>query len=498
MKRDPLAPSELDKRTGAAGLHRGRSAENWELGTVVVYHDGTHSADVRTMGVGGRFLPDVAQLKQNARDYDMLEPGTVVVISWDLGFMPLIVGTVNIVGRPIEALGDTGITGVSGVGVNDPLQPVRGLHNYRPADAPPDLMSGDKVRVGDRGQSIGVLKGGIAHLGSPTAQVRTFGLSGLLQTVAQRIQGLTDWGQWDVVNDQGKTSFILRAGADQTTQTGMDEQHWTIRIDLGATGDVFNFEITTPEGNTLFRLHVGADGHFQLFGAGGADISSGAGAAGVVQDHPGDLRINVGGNHQETTGKDVSRTAGQKIADTAGTDRNVTVGNDDAKTVNNDETRNIGGNATEVVAGGSAQDAKTSNIAKQTVVLNGGYVIDIGDPSKGANVSAEAAFKLKTYFGDITFESGADLTLTAQRTAKLDGTTVDLGQGTWAMAKWPQFRQDLYQFLTLLLADLQAGTVGTPVKQQLTVLTATVTQLQQFIQRLASPASYDSTKCNNE
>ncbi len=494
--RDPLAPDKKAQRSGAAGIQRGTNA-SWELGKVLVYHAGTHCADVRTMGVGGRPLTNVPQIKPSSGSYDLLEAGATVVISWDLGFTPVIVGVLDIVGTSTAATASS-ITGVPDVGIDDPLQPVDSLHNYRPSDAPPDLMSGDYARVGDRGQSIAVLKGGVAQLGSPTAQIRSLGLSGLLQFIGQKMQGISDFGEWNVVNDGGKTSFILRAGYDQTTQTGMDEEHWTIRLDLGATGDVFNFEITTPEGQTLFRFHVGPDGYFQIFGAGGGDISTGPGAAGALHDIAGDQDTNVQGSVTETVDGDVTRSSGQAVTESVGTDKKSVIGNNDLRSVNNDDTLSVGGVSSTVVTGGGALAAKPGRAAKSVSILNGGYIIDIGDPTKGSNLSAKAGFELTTFLGgDIKMTSGGGMTLKAKTTAQLDGTVVNLGSGTGALPLWPTFRADLGDFLQNLLKDLLVGTAGSPVKQLLTSVVTDAPTFAEFIAKLKTPV-YDSKKVNNE
>ena len=67
-------------------------------------------------------------------------------------------------------------------------------------------------------------------------------------------------GITQVTNEEGRTNMSFRGGSDQSTETGSDEEKWGIRFDLGAKGDVFNFELTTPLGQVLFRIHVDADG----------------------------------------------------------------------------------------------------------------------------------------------------------------------------------------------------------------------------------------------
>ena len=494
MPRDPFGTHNISNRLGNAGIQRGASNARWELGVVTAYHAATHSVDVHTIG-HGRDLSDVAQIKANTGSYDLLEVGTTVVVSWDLGFMPLIVGVLDIVGQQLDPLGNTSITGTQNSGVDDPLQPTQGGSNYRPTNAPPDLMGGDRALLGDYGHGVSVLKGGISHLGCPTAHVRSLGLSGLLEFFGQKMRAVSDWGIWDITNEAGKTSFRLRAGSDQATETGYDEEHWTIALDLGATGDVFNFEIMTPEGQSLFRFFVDASGHFQIYGAGGGDISSGPDAGGVVQDHQGDHTVSIGGNATETISGNAVKTIDKKVTESVGTDKSTVIGNDESRMINRNRTLNVGGLATEVVAGGSAQDAKSSTIAKNVVLLNGGYVIDIGDPAKGANVSAKAGFALKTAMGDVTIDSGGALTMKAKQVAQLDGSQVKFGNGDYALPKWPTFRQDLYQFLTLLIVTLQSTSLDPGL---MAGVAANVAQFQMFTQKLANSGSYDSSKSSTE
>jgi hypothetical protein len=92
-------------------------------------------------------------LKKGSGDYELLDTGTTVVISWGLGFMPLIIGVVDLVGQQLAALGNTSITNVGDSGAGDPLQSAASSTNYRPADAPSDLGPGDYAKVGDRNQT---------------------------------------------------------------------------------------------------------------------------------------------------------------------------------------------------------------------------------------------------------------------------------------------------------------------------------------------------------
>jgi hypothetical protein len=494
MARDRLRARKVDSNMGAGALARG-GEPNWDLAVVLSYNVATHTTTARSHT--GAPLENLPQIRTGARDFTTFEPGQTVVISYDLGF-PAILGVLSDVGLPQAAIGTTSVTGVDGVGDDNPLQPTEGTNNYKPAGAPTDMTAGDWVKTGDLGSVIALLMGGIAQMGSPKAMVRALGAAGLLQTIAQRMTTVTDFGEWKVTNDQGRTSFILRAGANQSTQTGLDEQHWTIRLDVGATGDLFNFQITDPAGRTLFKLHVGADGRTQIYGDAGVDISSGSGGDNeALRTIAGDRTESVGGADATTVNGARSRTVGSSSTENITTDKTTAIGNDESRFVNKDQTVNVGGKRTDIVVGGPADEAKAGAWAIEAHAVNGGYLIDIGNPDDGANISAQAAFQLRTSLGDIGLDSGSAMKLSAKQNVDVRSQTlITLGGQTYSLLLTEDFLRDLSNFLTTLLAVLQGGTVGVAAKQSLVALPGATAQLQQFITQLQT-ITYKSTKVKN-
>lgn len=492
--KDPLQPRSVDRMTGAAVMSRGSDGRSWEAATVMAYHVATHSADIRTYE--GRVLIDVPQIRTSPRSNEMLESGTDVIISWDLGFTPIIVGCFEAAGRQVDSPIRPSLTGVTGLGDDNPLQPVNGHSNYRPPDAPGDMMEGDWARTGPEGQAVAVLRGGIAQMGSPTALVQSLGMNGLLRMVAQRITGVSDFGWWKMDNDGGKTSFILRAGANQQEETGLGEEHWTIRLDLGATGDLFNFEITDKNGRPLFRMHVDADGHLELYGKGGTEIS--AGDNGKVDDCEGDRSHTVGGDADETIGGNATTNISGSVSTTISGDSIESIGNDRSRIINRNEDINIGGNRNDIVAGGSSSDAKEGNIALTTTILNGGWSVDIGNTGKGASSSAKAGWSITTGSGDITLTSGGKLLASAADKAVIDGSSIEIGKdGSHPLPLFDTFLGDLGEFLETLLIALAAGTEGSPVAQVLTGLDSAQAALNEFVQNVLSGQQYTSRKAKN-
>jgi len=491
---DSLHPGLLASILGSAAMTRGTNS-SWELAVVVSYNTQSHTATVKTHR--GRPLRDVPQVKFSTNQYDMLATGTTVIVTEDLGF-PVILGSLEMATPSQTVIDAPSITGIEDVGAAGLLNPGPSVTNYRPQTAPSDLGQGDWAHMGALGQHVAVLEGGIASLGSPSALVQSLGLLGVLQLIARNMFTSTDFGTWKTENNQGETSFILRAGASQATQTGAGEENWTIRLDVGATGDLFNFRITEPQGKDLFKLHVGPDGKVTLYGDAGIDISSGPKGDSETQQSVAGARVtNIGQSDTLTVDGDHAQSIGKAYSQNINTDRTVAVGNNDSVFVNKDQTHSVGGKKTEVIAGGDSKTAKKGDTAYTTKVLNGGWKIDIGDPAAGASVSAQAAFDVKTSLGDITLDAGGGMKLKAKQIVEIDGQLIKLGGETYSVAKWDDFLRDFGQFLTLLLAGLQAGTVGSPVKQQLLVLMGTIGQLQQFAGKVNAGQVYKSTKVKN-
>jgi hypothetical protein len=466
--RDPLhSPGAAN--VGAAGLSRTvPGGVRWQLGVVVEYNSSTHTSTVRTHA--GQPLRDVPQMKPTGGGYDHLESGTNVVVSWDLGF-PMIVGCIDFVGPSQAAVSSPSLTGVEGYGDADPTQPTTGGNSYKPPLAPVDMSPGDWAQVGAHGNHVAVLGGGLTLVGSPTAQTRSFGMSGVLQHVARSIEAITDFGVSRIRNEQGRTSFMLRAGSAQATETGMDEQNWTIRLDLGATGDILDFVITEPKGRVLFRLHAGSDGRVQLYGDGGVDVSSGAaGTAETRHDVAGGRRTDVGG---------ADRAAIHGVKETVvDQDRSVQVGGVDTLVVGSDSVRSTVGNAAESVGGDSATVVTGSSTAKVGKAAG----LDVGDKAsarfgKGMDVSVQGEAQIK-----------------ASGRAVIDGSKVCIGpNGRHPLPVFDAYLRDHAEFMTHLVSAIGALVPSNPV-----ALASQLALMQKFVVLVAQGFPYESTKAGND
>lgn len=466
--RDPLRPMGAANLGGAALKRTSPTDTRWELAVVVSYNSATHTALVRTHS--GRPLPDVPQLKPTSGNFDHLETGTSVVVSWDLG-IPIIIGCIDFVGPTQTALTPPTILGVEGYGDSDPTQATQGGNNYKPPTAPTDVGPGDWGHVGSLGNHVAVLSGGVTSMGAPTAQMRSFAIGGVLQHIARRVETVTDFGLWRTENDQGRTSFVLRAGASQGAETGQDEQNWTIRLDLGATGDLLNFLICEPKGKALFRLHVGSDGRVQMYGDGGVDISSGAAGAGETRhDVAGGRKAAVGGDETTTIAGSRSETIDGSHDEQIAGDAQHVVGGGSTTVVNGDFAHGVGGDSSHVVTG----DVEHKVGGDVTSAVKGNFKADVT--------------------GDAKLSAGKTFDVKAAGRSRVDGGHVVLGpNGRHPAPKFDDFLRDLSQFLADLITALGALVPSDPYG-----LASAIVSIQEFAVKTGIGAPYESQKVSND
>jgi hypothetical protein len=347
-------------------------------------------------------LQGVGRVRTNPNEVAPLAPGTEVLVSYEYG-APLIMGVINV---PASDHADTtafNVTDVEGFGGSGGInQTTRtGVGNYRGAREPRDVMPGDWAQVGTEGNTIATLNGGVNVIRSSTlAQIRTHLINDLVEIFSRNYRHITDMGEFSVFNDDGRINMRFRGATDQRSEAGPDEENWTIRFDMGAEGDILNFELTTPQGNTLFRFHVDAEGRCEIYGVNGVDIGSGARAGGShTEEHTGNSQRTVEGNRVTTTMGDETRNIEGNNTTEVSSDYVINAGNDHRTQTLRDYAVGCGRNMNVAV-----QDTLTYDIEE------GGWTIDIGSIT-----STNAGYTLKTFGGPIKMESqlGGDIELSS-------------------------------------------------------------------------------------
>ena len=375
--------------------------------------------------VMGRMMADF-------NDATLLPIGAMVAVSYDYG-QPVIIGVLPVTSsRSVAGAATPTISG-------NPATPEA---RNQPAGAycrmphmPTDLLPQDKALVGPDGNMIGALTGGLNVMKSGMAQVRTNALNDLVEIVCRNFRHISNFGVSEIKHVNGKVTWSLRGGTDQTSECGPDQENWTVRVDVGGER-LFHFELTNNSGSTLFKISVNDDGQVEIEGADGINMTSGR-----------NWDDRVAGNYSQTIdGTDTQQVAGaqnvtingNRAATVSGSETRV-VGNDLTETAVRHRTESTGGQHSETITGGNPLTALPLQWARKTNVVNGSWVIDIGNPLALANPAALSGLDVSTYTGDISLQvkllgnitlatlAGIATLKTTAGIANVDGTAVLLG-----------------------------------------------------------------------
>lgn len=397
-----------------------------------------------SIGDGISTRSGVGRIVQDPGDKCILPIGTRVALNEDYGEL-FIVGVLPYTTGREENENSLSLTGEDGVGRNDPLeQGSPSTANFRTKNTPVDMGPDDWARIGEDGNAIAVLAGGVTLMKSNMAQFRTHLINDLAEIICRNYRHISDMGTTQIKNDGGRITWSFRGGADQLEEAGSDQENWTIRIDLGAEGDLFRFELTQPNGQTNFKFHVNNEGRLEVYAADGIDEFSGNDKRSTVLSN----RIaKIKGNDQETVEGSAEKTIQGNKTQVISNTEEKTVGNDQVINVQRNRIDTVGGKVEERIAGGNPLIILPGDLAKESI-LNGTWNIDIGNPLNGANPAALPGFDLNTHTGDIinkikvagnlnystllgnaTLETTAGIATlkTALGVANVDGTTVNLG-----------------------------------------------------------------------
>lgn len=443
---DDVAALEHPTNDGAyaspmtAGLRPSRKGGQ---GVIKSINKETHSYEVMAIGSDAP-LQGVARLMASPGDARMLPMGCRVALSYEYG-QPLIVGCLpHTVGRE-DNRKDVNITGETITGGAADVGGGEAHGNYRTPHMPRDLGPGDEGIVSPEGNFVGALQGGVNLMKSGMAEVRTHMINDMLELLCRNYRLHTDMGISEIKNEAGRVSWSFRGGADQLTETGGDQENWSIRMDLGAEGDLFNFELTKPDGGSLFKLHVDSDGKLEIFAKDGLDEFSGADKVTKILAN---RECVIKGDDKQVLGGSQDKVINGNRATTLGGSDTTTVGNDHTQSIMRNQTINVGGQLKETAVGGDPTVATPLNVARATNIVNGSWEVNIGDPLDGGNPAALAGYLLETFLGDIKLKiktagdvhlntllgdatldtlAGLATLKTALGVANVDGTTVNLG-----------------------------------------------------------------------
>lgn len=387
---DPNSTQQGQGRHGGSGHHN----RTGEFATVLRYHSDRYTADVRTER--GRTLTGVGRLRSSPGEVAPLHPGTEVLINYDYG-IPIIFGVMSIPASSNEMSESFSVSDTQGFGGegNNRTQ-INTQGNYRQAREPQDVMPGDWAQVGEEGNLFATLAGGVNVMKSSVlSQIRTHLINDLVEIFSRNYRHVTDMGEFTILNDEGRINMRFRGASDQRTEAGPDEENWTIKMDLGSEGDFFNFELCTPQGQTLFKFHVDSEGGAEIFGINGVAITGGSRTGGsTVQESTGRRREHTGNDRDvDIAGSDTVQI-GTNQTTTVGSDHEVNIGNDYRLQALRDIAIGAGRNVSLVAQGGEGDAALIFDIE------GGNWVVDLGSMT-----NTMSGLHFKTVKGNMTLES---------------------------------------------------------------------------------------------
>lgn len=361
-----------------------------ERATVVGIDPSRDAYRVRTQS--GRVFV-CTRLHHDVGDHSRLPVGSQVAVDYRLGPGYITFILPDEVGEDPNAE-TAGITDTAGHGGDDPTFQRNFRIGGRSPGAPNDILPGDFVKSSPDGASIGALHGKVALLrGSPLAQVRALGSADMVHLVSGVFRHDSWAGHSQIINEDGKTSFIVRMGSDQLTETGPDEDRYTVRLDVGHTGDLINLRVTTPDNQELFRFHVSAEGRLNIYARGGVGQMGGHQGASHHQRHQGDYETEVDGSVLHTTSGRAVDSAGEHIRETADNDSHV-IGQDQLIRINRNKDESVGGTSAERI-----QDDKTIQVS------TGNF--EVTSTVGGATVTGSQAVTLESIVADIVLKARA-------------------------------------------------------------------------------------------
>jgi hypothetical protein len=376
IQNNPLLPSAGAVARGEGALAT-PAAQRRERGFVVSVDANSHVYRVKLNT--GPILDGVPRIRAYPGDLGLLQIGQPVRVDWGLG-SPYIDGILPLeTARPSNDQPE-GITDATGHGGQDPVLNRNMGRTARAAGEPNDILPGDQAFLGPDGAAVGALQGRVALLrGSNLAKIVAHGADDKVDIFAGLLRVLTWMGESNYVNDEGKTSFTWQGGADQLTQSGPDEEKYTVRLAVGHLGNMLRLEITTPDGQPLFRFHVDPNGRCELYSRGGLNQQSGSSDG---QLHP--VRFH-GTRSVEIEGTDLQRVSGEAestyeagVSTTVSLDDTKTVGQDYTRTINRNLNIQVGGVANYLVHGPAKTTVTSGDFSVEVQGANDYHVQQVG------------------------------------------------------------------------------------------------------------------------
>ena len=354
------------------------------------------SCDVSAGGnyYGNVPLPDLARdVEGSGGEFKVVRRGTPVVLRLSVGW-PTISQVLPIstdqeaVGRPSFELDPLGSSGGDLFPADDGPTFLGRL--------PRDMHMGDWGRIGNQGQKLMVLDGGVVTMeASPMARVEVIQDEDTLLLAGRNTRLITGFGNMEFRDQGGKSSMVFEGGTDQVTQTGSGKGNWAVRAEIGGDAEgLIDFQTRNLGGQRVSSFSVDMEGSEQRHNAGNVSWAvDGAHEWSIRQGRK--VYIQAGDDYLEVRGGREEQIYGSYITEAFDT-RFSRVGGDRRDTVMRDWTMAAMRNMKVNVSGDALLSNPTTN-ALDVVVTNGHASFDIGSQLAGDSFKATSSFRVNTH-----------------------------------------------------------------------------------------------------
>lgn len=282
------------------------------------------------------------------------------------------------------------------------FSPHIGVSNYR-GHLPEDLLPGDWIEMGNQGQYLAQLDGGVAVLhASPFSQVRALQLDDTLQLIGRNLDIFTGFGNIKFEDHDGKKAVVLEGGTDQWSELEPGKENWSVRGLIGGEAEgLIDFRVQDRRGQPVLKAVIEADGSTRNEYSGNRLFT----VEGNIEEYIGGNRIvEVDGLDALTVhGSQETSIEGNRSVDISQALATI-VGQDRTDMVNRDWNLSAG-RLMRLTAGGDPLFGKPGDPAVDWSVTNGSLLIDIGNPAALDTQKSLSGLDIKTYLGNIILSS---------------------------------------------------------------------------------------------
>lgn len=265
----------------------------------------------------------------------------------------------------------------------------------RSGRVPNGTLPGDRAWIGNQGQGMGVLDGGMASMwGSQFARLDLLSEADTAKLAGRNLDIFTGFGQMRFIDDEGKASFVFEGGTDQLTQSGAGQSKFPIQFRIGGESEgLLDFHLKDANDRRRYSFSTEPDGTTSRYQAGNEAIRIGglqaqmieSGRSVVIKTGNDTLSVQDGNRAELFEGSHNTETLES---------RSYKVGGSRYDKMTKNWAVSAGGSMS-FSASGDAVPTALSNAVNWTVT-NGSVNFDIGSAAALDNPIAQSSFKVTT------------------------------------------------------------------------------------------------------